>query len=143
MYLPSIFSNDFEDLMEFPFRSMEKSLNGREPIAFMRTDIKDLGESYELSVELPGYKKDEVDIRLEKGTLSITATRHAETDESDQGGKYIRRERYYGSMKRSFYVGDGLTVHDIKAKYTGGILELNIPKKPRSEIETSQKIAIE
>ena len=92
---------------------------------------------------LPGFKKDEINIQLDNGYLSISAAKGLDKDEQDKEGKYIRKERYAGSMSRSFYVGNAITQDDIKAKYESGILRLSVPKKAAEEIESAKRIAIE
>ena len=93
--------------------------------------------------DLPGFKKDEINIQLDNGYLSISAAKGLDKDEQDKEGKYIRKERYAGSMSRSFYVGNAITQDDIKAKYESGILRLSVPKKAAEEIESAKRIAIE
>ena len=95
----------------------------------MRTDVKEMEKGFEVSVSLPGVKKDDITAELKDGYLTITATTDTSKDEKDEGGKYIRRERFFGSAKRTFYVGEDVTEEDIKAKYEDGILTLDIPKK--------------
>ena len=109
----------------------------------MKTDIREHDAGYELDIDLPGFKKDEIKAELENGYLTISATKGASNDEQDKKGKYIRRERYAGTMQRSFYVGDDVTQEDIKAKFEDGILKLSIPKKDAQAVETKKTIAIE
>ena len=109
----------------------------------MKTDIREHDTGYELDVDLPGFKKDEINIELENGYLTISAAKGLDKDEQDKKGKYIRKERYAGAMQRSFYVGDAVTEEDVKAKFEDGILKLSIPKKDAKEVETKKTIAIE
>ena len=109
----------------------------------MKTDIREHDTGYELDVDLPGFKKDEINVELENGYLTISAAKGLDKDEQDKKGKYIRRERYAGAMQRSFYVGDEVTQEDIKAKFEDGILRLSIPKKDAQAVETKKTIAIE
>lgn len=109
----------------------------------MKTDIRDTDETYELDIDLPGYKKDEISAQLKNGYLTISATKNEENDEKDKKGNYIRRERYNGTMSRSFYVGDAVHQDDIHAKYEDGILKLSIPKKTKKEVEQANYISIE
>ena len=109
----------------------------------MKTDIREHDAGYELDIDLPGFKKDEINVELENGYLTISATKGLDKDEQDKKGKYIRRERYAGAMQRSFYVGDEVTQEDIKAKFEDGILRLSIPKKDAQAVETKKTIAIE
>ena len=94
-------------------------------------------------MDLPGFKKDEINIGLENGYLTISASKGLDKDEEDKKGKYIRKERYAGAMQRSFYVGDGITQEDVKAKYEDGILKISIPKKDVKAVEEKKTIAIE
>lgn len=110
----------------------------------MRTDIKETDAGFELSIDLPGYKKEDVQAELKDGYLNITAKTNQENDEKDDNGKYIRRERYYGSCSRSFYVGEQVQQEDIKAKFEDGILKIAVPKKEeKPAVEKSKYIAIE
>ena len=149
MLMPSIFGENLfdDDWMDFPF---EREFWGRQNPAYtkntknlMRTDIREHDAGYELDIDLPGFKKDEIKAELENGYLTISATKGASNDEQNKQGKYIRRERYAGTMQRSFYVGDDLTQEDIKAKFEDGILRLSIPKKDARTVETKKTIAIE
>ena len=109
----------------------------------MKTDVKGTEKGYEVAVDLPGFKKDEINAQLDNGYLTISAAKGLDKDEKDKKGKYIRKERYAGAMSRSFYVGEGITQEDIKAKYESGILRLSIPKKEAKQVETTKRIAIE
>ena len=110
----------------------------------MSTDVKEFKDRFELSLELPGYKKEDVNLSLKDGYITVEAKRDEKHDERDEDGHYIRRERYVGTVQRSFYVGDDVTQDDIKAKFDNGILEINVPKiEAKPAIEESRKIAIE
>ena len=109
----------------------------------MKTDIREHDEGYELDIDLPGFKKDEIKVELDNGYLTISAAKGLNKDEKDKKGKYIRQERYTGAMQRSFYVGDALTQEDVKAKFENGILKLSLPKKDAKAIEEKKGIAIE
>mgnify|MGYP000531485711 CR=1 FL=1 len=148
--LPSIFGeNLFDDSLSdfFDFGRMmpqvSSELYGKHARNLMKTDVRELDGSYELDVDLPGFKKDEVTVDLQDGYLTISAAKGLDKDEKDKEGKYIRKERYAGSMSRSFYVGNAITQDDIKAKYESGILRLSVPKKAAEEIESAKRIAIE
>ena len=143
MYMPSIFGSDFDDFMDFSFPNISKELYGKRANQVMKTDVREVGENYEVDIDLPGFKKDEIEISLEKGMLTVSASKGLDKDEEDKNGKYIRRERYAGSMSRSFYVGDSITFKDIKAKYESGILSITVPKAPKEPVETSHRIAID
>ena len=147
MLMPSIFGEDlFDDLFDLPFyddSKVEKKLYGRHAKNLMKTDIKEMDNGYELIIDLPGFKKDEISIELENGYLTVSAAKGLDKDEEDKKGKYIRKERYAGAMQRSFYVGENLTQEDIKAKYENGILRLSVPKKEAKPVETKKTIASE
>ena len=135
--LPSIFNDNlFDDFFDFS----APAYSGSE---LMNTDIKETEKGYELAISLPGVKKEDIKAEVKDGYLMITAAANSKTDEKDKTGKYIRRERYSGSMSRSFYVGDGVSQEDIKAKYENGILRLSVPKKEAKPVETKKTIAIE
>ena len=152
MLMPSIFGeNLFDDLFDFPFyddrneNKIEKKLYGRHARNLMKTDIKELDNGYELEIDLPGFKKEEIHASLENGYLTISAAKGLDQDEQDkETGHYIRRERYAGSCERSFYVGDGVTQEDVKAEFKHGILTLFVPKKEaKPAVEQNKYIAIE
>lgn len=109
----------------------------------MKTDIRETDEGYELDIDLPGFKKDEIQAELKNGYLTVSAAKGLDKDEQNKKGEYIRRERYSGSMSRSFYVGEHLNEEDIKAKYEDGILKLSVPKKDVKELRQNKYIAIE
>ncbi len=153
MLLPSIFGENlfddfFDDVPFFDNRAenqIEKKLYGRHAHNVMKTDIKETDDGYELIVDLPGFKKDEVKVSLEDGYLTIEAAKGLDEDEQEEkSGKYIRKERYAGACQRSFYVGDNLMKEDIKGEFKHGILTLTVPKKEaKPAVETNKYIAIE
>ena len=149
MLMPSIFGeNLFDDgWMDFPFErdfwGRKNPLYGKNAKNLMKTDIREHDEGYELDIDLPGFKKDEITIDLDNGYLTISAAKGLDKDEQDKKGKYIRKERYAGAVQRSFYVGDAVTEEDVKAKFEDGILKLSIPKKDAKAVETKKTIAIE
>ena len=145
MLMPSIFGDNLfnDDWMNFGFPEVEKALYGKHASHEMKTDVRETDSGYEVDIDLPGFKKDEINIQLDNGYLSISAAKGLDKDEQDKEGKYIRKERYAGSMSRSFYVGNAITQDDIKAKYESGILRLSVPKKAAEEIESAKRIAIE
>ena len=145
MLMPSIFGENlfYDDWMNFGFPEVEKALYGKHASHEMKTDVRETDSGYEVDIDLPGFKKDEINIQLDNGYLSISAAKGLDKDEQDKEGKYIRKERYAGSMSRSFYVGNAITQDDIKAKYESGILRLSVPKKAAEEIESAKRIAIE
>ena len=149
MLMPSIFGEDlFDDLFDLPFyddSKVEKKSYGRHAKNLMKTDIKEMDNGYELIIDLPGFKKDEIKVSLDNGYLSIAAAKGLDKDEQEKDtGKYIRRERYAGSCERSFYVGEDMTEEDIKGEFKHGILKLFVPKKEAKPAVPERKfIAIE
>ena len=148
MLMPSIFGeNLFDDWMDFPFErdffGGKNPLYGKYAKNMMKTDVKETDSGYEVDIDLPGFKKDEINAKLENGYLTISASKGLDKDEKDKEGKYIRRERYAGAMSRSFYVGEQVHQEDIRAKFEDGILRLSVPKKDAKEVEKKNYIAIE
>ena len=147
--MPNIFGENLfdDDWMDFPFErefwGRKNPLYGKNAKNMMKTDIREHDSGYELDIDLPGFKKDEINVDLENGYLTISAAKGLDKDEKNEEGKYIRRERYAGAMQRSFYVGDAITHEDIRARFEDGILRLSIPKKDAKAIETKKTIAIE
>ena len=147
--LPSIFGeNLFDDFFADPFgmmapvRGSEEALYGKHARNLMKTDVRELDNTYELDVDLPGFKKDEIHVDLKDGYLTIGAAKGLDKDQQDENGKYIRRERYAGACSRSFYVGDAVRPEDIGAKYEDGILRLSVPKTVRRELPEASSITI-
>ena len=148
MLLPSIFGeNLFDEMTGFDFdkelERMSRPLYGKHSKNMMKTDVRETENSYEVDIDLPGFKKDEISIRLDNGYLSISAAKGLDKDEKDKEDNYIRRERYAGTLSRSFYVGDAVSEEDIHAKYEDGILKLSVPKKAPKAVEKNGYIAIE
>ena len=152
MMMPSIFGENLfdDDWMDFSFDRFDREFWGRKNPLYgkhaknmMKTDIREHEEGYELDIDLPGFKKDEINVQLDNGYLTISAAKGLDKDEQDKKGKYIRKERYAGAMQRSFYVGDVVAQEDVKAKFEDGILRLSIPKKDAKAVETKKTIAIE
>ena len=145
MLMPSIFGENLfnDDWMDFGFPEVDKALYGKHAYNVMKTDVKESDTGYEVDIDLPGFKKDEINAQLDNGYLTISAAKGLDKDEKDKKGKYIRKERYAGAMSRSFYVGEGVTQEDIKAKYEDGILRLSVPKKEAKAVENKKYIAIE
>ena len=142
--LPVVYGeNMFDDFLENGFFGSHNPLFGKNGRNLMKTDIREHDAGYEVDIDLPGFKKDEISIELENGYLTVSAAKGLDKDEEDKKGKYIRKERYAGAMQRSFYVGENLTQEDIKAKYENGILRLSVPKKEAKPVETKKTIAIE
>ena len=152
MLLPRIWDEDlFENMdnwMSWPdeseFFGKKNPLYGKHAKNLMKTDVRETEDAYEVDIDLPGFKKDEIEAKLENGYLTISAAKGLDKEEKEEkNGKYIRKERYSGAMSRSFYVGDELKQEDIKAKYQDGILKLSVPKKEQKKVETTKHIAIE
>ena len=148
MMMPSIFGeNLFDDWMDFPFEKdffgTKNPLYGKHAKNMMKTDVRETEDSYEVDIDLPGFKKDEITASLKDGYLTIEAAKGLDKDEEDKKGTYIRRERYAGAMTRSFYVGENVRQEDIHAKFEDGILRLSVPKKPAKTVEENRHIAIE
>ena len=115
--------NVFDDFFDFPTMPRQQ-----QAISVMKTDVREHENGYELDVDLPGIKKENVKVKLEDGYLTISASTAQNNDEKDKKGSYIRRERFSGSYSRSFYVGEEVKETDIKAKFDNGVLQLSIPK---------------
>ncbi|MCD8023017.1 MAG: Hsp20/alpha crystallin family protein [Lachnospiraceae bacterium] len=145
MLTPSIFrENLWNDWMEDPFAEFDGMNHGRRGEHVMRTDVREKEHEFEVDIELPGYKKDEVKAELKDGYLTVTASQAVNHDQKNAEGKYVRRERYAGNMSRSFYVGEYVTQQEIRAKFEDGILTLQIPKKdPRKQAEEKHYVTIE
>ena len=148
MLLPSIFGeNLFDDWMDFPrmpeFPDIDKKLYGNKAARVMKTDIHEHDEGYELDIDLPGFKKDELNLALENGYLTVSASKGLDKEKKDKAGRLIRQERYAGAMQRSFFVGENVTEEDIKAKFEDGVLRLSIPKKEAPKAPEKKTILIE
>ena len=133
MYMPSIFNNsvfdNFDNWMDFSFPSFNQRLYGASSSQLMKTDVKETDKDYEVSIDLPGFKKDEIKAELKDGYMTITAASDKDNKVEDENSRYICRERVYSNCSRTFYVGKELTQEDIKAKFENGVLTLNVPKK--------------
>lgn len=146
----SLFDDFFDGFFGFPvfddrdMQKAQKKLYGRHAANMMKTDVKEHDDHYEVDIDLPGFKKDELSLELKDGYLIISAAKGFDRDEN-KSGKFVRQERYAGSMSRTFYVGDELKQEDIHAKYESGVLKLSIPKpeEKKAQIEERKYIAIE
>lgn len=145
MMMPSIFrENLWNDLMDFSFPELDGKMYGKRGEHIMRTDVKEHDDKYEVDIELPGFKKEDVKAELKDGYLTITALKEVNNEQKNENGKYVRRERYTGNMSRSFYVGDKVTQEEIHAKFEDGVLKLQIPKKdPKKQVEDKHYVTIE
>lgn len=145
--LPVVFGeNLFDELFDNAFRPLyeaDNALYGKHAKAVMRTDVRETENGYEVDVDLPGFKKDEVKIDLKDGYLTISAAKGLDKDEQDKKGRYIRQERYTGQCSRSFYVGENLEPKDVHAKFEDGILKLSLPKAAQQQLPEHNTIAIE
>ena len=147
MLYPRLFNDDFfDDFFDFPhFRPVdgEHKVYGKMPGGLMKTDVRDKDGNYELDIDLPGFKKDEISLSLDNGYLVVGASKTINDEEKDDKGTVLRQERYSGAMQRSFYVGDALDENDVKAKFEDGVLSLIFPKEKEPELPEKKTIAIE
>ena len=140
--LPKLFTDSlFDDWMDdFSFsRNPQPKLVSRE----MRTDIKETDDSYMLDIELPGYKKEDLKLELNDGYLTVSANKNVENSNKDDSGRVIRRERFFGTVSRSYYVGKDVLAEEVKAKFEDGILNLTVPKKDQKQIKNNNVIMID
>ena len=147
MLMPSIFGeslfDDWFDDFDRQMQHMDRRLYGRNAKREMKTDVREKEDGYEIDMDLPGFKKDQVELNLENGYLTVTANKGFDKDEKDKQGRMIRQERYAGSMQRSFYVGQNMTEEDVKAHFEDGVLHLNLPKKDAKKVPEKKTICIE
>ena len=147
MLMPSIFGeslfDDWFDDFDRQMQHMDRRLYGRNAKREMKTDVREKEDGYEIDMDLPGFKKDQVELSLENGYLTVTANKGFDKDEKDKQGRMIRQERYAGSMQRSFYVGDNMTEEDVKARFEDGVLHLDLPKKDARKVPEKKTICIE
>ena len=149
-YLPTVFGENlvdvFDDFDRNFFRSfgnIDHTLYGKHAQNLMKTDVKETEDAYEVDVDLPGFKKDEISLELNNGYLTISTEKSLEKDRENKKGKMLRQERYSGVMQRSFFVGEHLTEEDIKASYENGVLHVMIPKKEARKVPEKKTILIE
>lgn len=137
MMMPSIFrENLFDSLMgDFGFPEIDRALYGKNAKNLMKTDVQETEAGYMVDIDLPGFKKEEIQMRLDNGTLTVNAAKSLDRDEKNENGNYVRRERYAGSMSRSFYVGTHVREEDIHPRYENGILTFHIPKEQPAAVE--------
>lgn len=147
--MPSIFGENLfdeffdDDFPMIPMRSIRNPLYGKNAKNLMKTDVRETDNTYELDIDLPGFKKDEVQLDLKDGYLTISAAKGLDKDQEDKKGKYIRQERYAGACSRSFFVGEGIEPQDVSAKFEDGILRVSLPKRVKKELPRNSTIAIE
>ena len=148
MMMPSVFGESlFDDLMDFPFEKeffgRRNPLYGKHAQNIMKTDIKELEAAYEMDIDLPGFKKEDVSAKLENGYLTISAAKGVDKDEKNDKGVYIRRERYAGQCARTFYVGEDVKPEQVSAKFEDGILQITLPRAAQKQLPGSSSIAIQ
>ena len=147
--MPSIFGENLfdeffdDDFPMIPMRSIRNPLYGKNAKNLMKTDVRETDNTYELDIDLPGFKKDEVQLDLKDGYLTISAAKGLDKDQEDKKVKYIRQERYAGACSRSFFVGEGIEPRDVSAKFEEGILRVSLPKQVKKELPRNSTIAIE
>ena len=149
-YLPTVFGENLMDVFDDfdrsffrGFGNIDHTLYGKHAQHMMKTDVKELEDSYEVDVDLPGFKKDEIHLELNNGYLTISTEKSLEKTNENKKGKMLRQERYSGVMQRSFYVGEHMTEEDIKASYESGVLHIIVPKKDAPRVPEKKTILIE
>ncbi len=152
IFRENLFDNFFDDFFDFPtfddkaMQEAQRKLYGRRGANMMKTDVQEHDDYYEVDIDLPGFRKEELSLELKDGYLIISAAKGLDRDEKEkETGRFVRRERYAGSMSRSFYVGDDVKQEDIRARYESGVLKLSIPKveAKKPEVEEKKYISIE
>ena len=148
MLAPSIFGeNLFDDWFDFPgFRGLgrvENKFYGDRAGRLMKTDVHEKDGQYDMDIDLPGFKKEDIKVELHDGYLQVSAVKGLNEEEKDEKGKLIHQERYSGSMQRSFYVGESIKQEDVKAKFEQGVLKLSFPKEGEKKLPEKQPIMIE
>ena len=153
LYTPSVFGESlmddwfdgFDHMFDRMNRDMNKNLYGKHADRVMKTDVREHDDCYEVDMDLPGFKKDDLKLELQNGYLTVSAGKALNKDEKEKkSGKVIRQERYSGNMARSFYVGDEIKEEDVKVKFEDGVLKLIIPKKEEKKaVEEHKTILIE
>lgn len=149
-YLPTVFGENLMDVFDdfdrnffHGFGNVDRALYGKHAQNLMKTDVKETNEGYEVDVDLPGFKKDEIHLELSNGYLTISTEKSLEKTNESTKGKMLRQERYSGVMQRSFYVGEYITEEDIKASYESGVLHIIVPKKDAPKVPEKRTILIE
>ena len=149
-YLPTVFGENLMDVFDDfdrnffrNFGNVDRALYGKNAQHLMKTDVKETETGYEVDVDLPGFKKEDIHLDLDGGYLTISTQKSLEKDEKNESGRMLRQERFSGTMQRSFYVGDALTEEDIRASYENGVLHLYVPKKDARKVPEKKAILIE
>ena len=148
MLFPSVFSeNLFDDWADMPmfggFPEIDRKLYGKHAARVMKTDVREADGSYEILIDLPGFKKDQIELQLQNGYLTITASKGLEEEGKDKKGKIVHQERYEGSMTRSFYIGENVKEEDVQAKFEDGVLTLDFPKEKPVALPERKTIQIQ
>lgn len=146
----NLFDDLFDDVFDFPavndreMKKAQKKLYGHHAANIMKTDVRDHEDHYDIDMDLPGFAKEDINVELKDGYLMVTASKEHKEDEQKEG-KYVRKERYSGSLSRSFFVGEDVKQEDIHAKYESGVLKLSVPKKEpeKPQVEEKKLISIE
>ena len=149
-YLPTVFGENLVDVFDDfdrnffrGFGNIDHTLYGKHAQNLMKTDVKETEDGYEVDVDLPGFKKEEISLELNNGYLTISTEKSLEKDKENKKGKMLRQERYAGVMQRRFYVGDSVTETDVKASYESGVLHICVPKKEAQKLPEKNTILIE
>lgn len=143
MLMSGIFGEDlFDEFWGFPTHELAR-LYGKNGQHLMKTDVRETDSIYEIDIDLPGFKKDQISVELTDGYMTISAAKEHDASKKNHAGKVIRQERYSGAMKRSFYVGEAVKKEDVKAKFEDGVLKLAIPKSELTGLPSNNTIAIE
>lgn len=149
-YLPTVFGENLMDVFDDfdrnffrGFGNVDRALYGKHAQHMMKTDVKETDEGYEVDVDLPGFKKDDIHLELNNGYLTISTEKSLEKTNENKKGKMLRQERYSGVMQRSFFVGEHMTEEDIKASYESGVLHIIVPKKDAPKVPERKTILIE
>ncbi len=149
MLTPKVFTDDLFDEWMDPFRMMrglsnvDRKLYGKHADREMLMDVKEKDDHYEVEIDLPGFKKEDINVELNDGYMTVTASKGLEENDKNDKGKLIRQERYSGMMSRTFYVGEGISSEEVHGSFENGVLKLEIPKKDLNKIEHRNTIAIE
>ena len=148
--LPTVFGENLMDVFDDfdrnffrGFGNVDRALYGKHAQHMMKTDVEETDEGYEVDVDLPGFKKDEIHLELNNGYLTISTEKSLEKTNENKKGKMLRQERYSGVMQRSFFVGEHMTEEDIKASYESGVLHIIVPKKDAPRVPERKTILIE
>lgn len=149
MMMPSIFGeNLFDDLFDRGF-GMLPAMTGHDPLYgkhaahLMKTDVRETADRYEMDIDLPGFRKDDVRVELKEGYLTISASKGLDKSQQDEEGRFLRQERYAGAMSRSFYIGEEIEAKDVSARFEDGILRLTLPKQMTQRLPAQTAIPIE